>query len=1129
MTAATDAPSLNAPTLDQVALISPIGPSCHLTKVFEARPDGQPTEIPPTYRPKHFTVQLRSISGLKDLLPILQKGDPNTAILRATPTRGGTVSRRAAHWTPDAHHWFLIDIDGIDYPDHIDLTLDPQAAVLYAIDQLSAHWPELARADVAWQLSASAGFKPGLRLHLWFWADRPLSNRRLLHHIKAVNKAAGFDLIDPGIFHRCQLHYTAHPILKGLQDPFPVRAGLIERSGHLDTARIKPPATPPPPDRPKAPTGHSDIKHGANLPYLAAAVRGVLRNTHDDSDGRKQRAYAGAVRLASFYGDPQLAAALRQLGHTDHSLKQDLICAAVAAGLTPNRATIDVERGWNKGLTLQPDSPSLWRRQSPRTQPTTNTSQQVQPQPPPNSDAPLTLIQARAQLDHIVFNLKPRDTYLLAAPPGVGKSTAKFKAALTAQPGELVILVEKDRHAVLTSHDHIPGSVYLLGKSSAGAHTADWQPHHTDDGTDLSSCGNPIALQKARLGGTSHHTCAGCSFADVCTGSAPNGTLGTRGQWHQAKQLLRTGGVLITTSSMFLALLDRYNALTDAARAPITQLWLDDLPSPPGESILTPDRLRQSAQLLIDPDQQTALIDLIERIERYKHTANPGQHGAFADIDTTRQLLTGLNTKALTDATQTDGVPLALKTLARWLDLSEPKAHAFLVCDSEGKPSLEVLAPPPQLPPHTAVLIASATTQAPVWQSWLDRTITTWRPTLHAECNGLWLQSSLFHTKRIALSKPHELIPALHRHNQAIQDRLKDARRVLVCTHKANIDHPHWTHILDHLFVGLDHIERHVIHWRGIDQVGSNQFAGFDAVLSLGDPRLHLGKWDRTRLTIDHWNPGAASLLDYKREAQGWVEQLEGRLRLHQFSNRTLIHIGNTPSPTLLGLQPQPTRADGQSGRPAHALTHAHHWLMDLPIDAAGAALHTLPNAPSSSTLERLIQFDDRPTWSVQLSGRGGNQHWKADTPEQVLHAVQWLLCRGGDGPVRTVVAIIGLDGQTVYSPQTRIEQEKNRGCGEQSSPSPSESSESGSCQAPPPPTEESNDVSPQQKQLDELGVAAKKRLLWLAQGRKGSVSKWTVSAAVGLPTWMLSAKLYKEAAAHLVEHGHEAGQLVGG
>ena len=64
---------------------------------------------------------------------------------------------------------------------------------------------------------------------------------------------------------------------------------------------------------------------------------------------------------------------------------------------------------------------------------------------------------------------------------------------------------------------------------------------------------------------------------------------------------------------------------------------------------------------------------------------------------------------------------------------------------------------------------------------------------------------------------------------------------------------------------------------------------------------------------------------------------------------------------------------------------------------------------------------------------------------------------------------------------------------------------------------------------MDKLSDGAKTRLLWLANVAKGSISRWTVSAAVGLPTWMMSAELYKEAAAHLVEHGHEAGQLVGG
>ena len=1136
MTAATAAQSQAKSSTDQVTLIQPTGRSCHLTKVFQIQPDGLITEVEPTYKPKHFTTTIIELNGLADLLPILQEGDPRTAILRALPKRKGTITRTRNHFTQQSHHWFQLDLDGLDLPHHIDLVANPEQGARHALAQLVPHWPELACADFIWNLSRSCGIKPGLRCNLWFWASEPLSNRRLKHKVNQVNKAAGRQLIDPALFNQRQLHYTAHPILQGFTDPFPTRCGLVLQDGHLDAASVKPSAAPTP--NPFH-TAHKNVprthecnprRHHANTPYIAAIVRGVFRSLQDDSDGRKKRLFNAAVRLASLMYDPDLVAALEQLGHTEQSLIQDLTRAGVAAGLTPERAQLDAMNGWARGLRERANEPSLWRRRPSRPNPSAVHEPQ-QPESEPSEDEPLTINQARVQLDHIVSTLKPRDSYILSGPPGVGKSTAKFKAALGVRPGELIILVEKDRNAVLTSHDQLPGSVYLLGKSGAGALPVDWSPHHTDDG-DLSTCGNPRAWRNSRLGGTSHSTCAGCAFEHVCTHGAPDGTLGTRGQLRQATELLTTGGVIITTASMFRTLIDRYNARTDGARVPIDQIWFDDLPHPPGESILTPNRLRDSVQLLTDTDQKAALIDLIQRIERYQDTADLGEHGAFESISDTRKHLTGLNTRALTAATQTDGVPLALKTLAQWLNLDQPTACAFLVCDPDGAPSLEVVSSPPKLPANAKLLVASATTQPAIWNAWLGRTLTTWSPNLKPDCNGLWLQSKLFHPTRITLTHIDRLAPALLRHNQVISPALEGARRVLICTHKANIDHPHWDRILDLLLGGLDHIEPHVIHWRGIHQVGSNDFSGFDAVLSLGDPFLHMGKWDRTRQTLDHWTPGAGNRLDYAREAQGWVEQLEGRLRLLEHPGRTLIHVGNTPSDNLRALQPEPSRADGQPGPPPKATAKANQWLMELPINAVGAALHNLSDAPTRSTLERLIAQDPRPTWVVQLSGQCGNQHWKADSPRQVLGAVRWLLCGGGDNgvePKRTVVVIKDLDGHTVYSSRPRIEEEKTRGLEERSAPCSSESSEIGVCLPPPPPTEQPCSASDEPGLLDKLSDGAKSRLLWLASAARGSISRWTVSAAVGLPTWMMSAELYKEAAAHLVEHGHEAGQLVGG
>ena len=76
-----------------------------------------------------------------------------------------------------------------------------------------------------WQWSASAGIKPGLRLHLWLLADGDLSDEELRAWAKRL-KASGVP-VDPSLYNPAQPHYTAAPTFIGGSDPIPVRMGIL--------------------------------------------------------------------------------------------------------------------------------------------------------------------------------------------------------------------------------------------------------------------------------------------------------------------------------------------------------------------------------------------------------------------------------------------------------------------------------------------------------------------------------------------------------------------------------------------------------------------------------------------------------------------------------------------------------------------------------------------------------------------------------------------------------------------------------------------------------------------------------------------------------------------------------------
>lgn len=172
--------------------------------------------------PRAFVVRGALAPAVRERLA----GDPDTRIRRRKHAKGGVepslveVPRR----------WIMIDVDGWPLPGWADLVDDPEAAIDGAIHELL---PEAFHdAECWWQLSASAGFSPGLlKCHLFFWlaepADNPHIKRVLAQHAPGVDRAP---------FNAAQPHFVADPIIQGGHDPLPRRTGWrkgLEPAVHL--------------------------------------------------------------------------------------------------------------------------------------------------------------------------------------------------------------------------------------------------------------------------------------------------------------------------------------------------------------------------------------------------------------------------------------------------------------------------------------------------------------------------------------------------------------------------------------------------------------------------------------------------------------------------------------------------------------------------------------------------------------------------------------------------------------------------------------------------------------------------------------------------------------------------------
>jgi len=130
--------------------------------------------------------------------------------------------RPQPHLKDVPRNWLMIDLDSLPEPRGFDWRLDPRRAAIWAGRK---YLPPIFRESAFYyQYSGSAGIKPGLRLHFFFWLDEPINSFDLKQYIIQVGRGR----VDLSLYNPVQLHYTAAPIFIGRDDPMAdKRAGLV--------------------------------------------------------------------------------------------------------------------------------------------------------------------------------------------------------------------------------------------------------------------------------------------------------------------------------------------------------------------------------------------------------------------------------------------------------------------------------------------------------------------------------------------------------------------------------------------------------------------------------------------------------------------------------------------------------------------------------------------------------------------------------------------------------------------------------------------------------------------------------------------------------------------------------------
>jgi hypothetical protein len=215
--------------------------------------------------------QLDCTEDVFELLTILE---PQTAaaIIRGAlkpdfADRGEVLRRYRDHhgdtaaFAPAARQWLMVEVDSLPCPPGVD-PKDPELAGGAARMVLPKEFRS-ARAVV--QLSSGAGIKDGLRVHLWFWLDRPVSDAEAKRWLKSAP-------VDLAVYQPVGIHYTAAPVFDGVENPCPERLALLPGYAEVAVPDLPDPERPRPAFASMVGNGH---RHGGAEAYANACLRNL--------------------------------------------------------------------------------------------------------------------------------------------------------------------------------------------------------------------------------------------------------------------------------------------------------------------------------------------------------------------------------------------------------------------------------------------------------------------------------------------------------------------------------------------------------------------------------------------------------------------------------------------------------------------------------------------------------------------------------------------------------------------------------------------------------------------------------------------------------------------------------------
>ena len=170
-----------------------------------------------------FSVEELAVRDLESLADTIHKLEqaPTKTIIRGTfvGSNADNTTKSRQDFVSKPRSWCMIDIDSLNWDGDPQ---DQRAMLDHAVSELPK---EFQQADCWYHFSSNMGIKAGIRVHLWYWLERPCSDDEMKTWL-------GGRPVDLRIFDPVQIHLTTNPqFVDGAIDPYPTRSGF-HRAGN---------------------------------------------------------------------------------------------------------------------------------------------------------------------------------------------------------------------------------------------------------------------------------------------------------------------------------------------------------------------------------------------------------------------------------------------------------------------------------------------------------------------------------------------------------------------------------------------------------------------------------------------------------------------------------------------------------------------------------------------------------------------------------------------------------------------------------------------------------------------------------------------------------------------------------